>query len=155
MCDGSFTSKGITLNLQSFSIEELIRFINVLKIKFDIDCTLHKSRNHYTVYIRFDSAKKLYHKIKNYIDYAVNNNKIEALTKYDDFYIISSLLFELNSELSKEREELKKNNVCCEGEAVEAANNKVLMNKRTVFVKTITIDNGIDINEIINNIKKS
>ena len=67
MCDGSFTSRGITLNLQSFSIEELIRFINVLKLKFDIDCTLHKSRNHYTVYIRVDSAKNLYPKIKNYI----------------------------------------------------------------------------------------
>ena len=41
--------------------------VNVLKIKFDIDCTLHKSRNHYTVYIRVDSAKNLYPKIKNYI----------------------------------------------------------------------------------------
>ena len=41
--------------------------MNVLKIKFDIETSLHKSRNHYTVYIKVDSAKKLYPKIKNYI----------------------------------------------------------------------------------------
>ena len=67
MGDGAFQFKGITLNLQAFTLKELILFINVLKIKFDIDCTLHKSRNHYTVYIRVDSAKNLYPKIKNYI----------------------------------------------------------------------------------------
>jgi hypothetical protein len=67
MGDGAFQFKGITLNLQSFSVKELVLFMNVLKVKFDIDCTLHKSRNHYTVYIRVESAKKLYPKIKNYI----------------------------------------------------------------------------------------
>ena len=67
MGDGSFKFNGILLNLQAFSVKELILFINVLKIKFNIDCTLHKSRNHYTVYITVDSSRKLYPKIKNYI----------------------------------------------------------------------------------------
>ena len=67
MGDGSYKFKGISLNLQSYTVKELILFINVLKIKFDIDCTLHKSRNQYTVYITVDSAKKLYPKIKDYI----------------------------------------------------------------------------------------
>uniref|UniRef100_UPI0028E0A07B hypothetical protein n=1 Tax=Perenniporia fraxinea TaxID=1350006 RepID=UPI0028E0A07B len=67
MGDGSFKFKGILLNLQAFSVKELILFMNVLKIKFDIDTSLHKSRNNYTVYIKVDSAKKLYPKIKNYI----------------------------------------------------------------------------------------
>jgi hypothetical protein len=67
MGDGAFKHKGIILNLQSFSVKELILFINVLKLKFDIDSTLHKSRNQYTVYIRVDSAKKLYPKIKKFI----------------------------------------------------------------------------------------
>ncbi|BDI12839.1 hypothetical protein, partial (mitochondrion) [Phanerochaete sordida] len=67
MGDGSFKFNGILLNLQAFSVKELILFINVLKIKFNIDCTLHKSRNHYTVYITVDSCRKLYPKIKNYI----------------------------------------------------------------------------------------
>jgi len=67
MGDGAFKFKGITLNLQSYSIKELILFMNVLKIKFNIDCTLQKSRNQYTVYIKVNSAKKLYPKIKKFI----------------------------------------------------------------------------------------
>ena len=67
MSDGSFKSKGINLNLQSFSLKELIFFINILKIKFDLDCTLHKSRYQYTVYIKVASVKKLYPYIKEYI----------------------------------------------------------------------------------------
>ena len=67
MGDGSFKFNGILLNLQAFSVKELILFINVLKLKFNIDCTLHKSRNHYTVYITVESSRKLYPKIKNYI----------------------------------------------------------------------------------------
>lgn len=67
MGDGAFTSKGITLNFQCYSVKELILFINVLKIKFDLDCTLHKNRNQYVVYIRVHSAKSLYPKIKNFI----------------------------------------------------------------------------------------
>ena len=67
MGDGAFKFNGITLNLQSYSIKELILFMNVLKIKFNIDCTLQKSRNHYTVYIKVNSAKNLYPKIKKFI----------------------------------------------------------------------------------------
>ena len=67
MGDGSIKFNGILLNLQAFSVKELILFINVLKLKFNIDCTLHKSRNHYTVYIKVESSRKLYPKIKNYI----------------------------------------------------------------------------------------
>ena len=67
MGDGAWQSKGLTLNLQAFSIKELVLFINVLKIKFDLDCTLHKSRNQFIVYIKVNSVKILYPKIKNYI----------------------------------------------------------------------------------------
>lgn len=67
MGDGAFKFKGLILNLQSFNTKELILFINVLKVKFNLDCTLHKSRNQYTVYIKVDSVKKLYPKIKEYL----------------------------------------------------------------------------------------
>lgn len=67
MGDGSFTSKGLTLNLQSFTLKELIFFRNVLEIKFNLDCTIHKSRNQYVVYIRVNSVKNLYPKIQKYI----------------------------------------------------------------------------------------
>ncbi len=68
MCDGSLSrGSGIILNLQAFTTKELILFMNVLKIKFDIDCTLHKSRNKYNIYITTNSVKKIYPYIKPYI----------------------------------------------------------------------------------------
>jgi hypothetical protein len=67
MCDGSFTTKGITINFQSFNLKELIFFINILKIKFDIDSSLHKSRTSCVIYIKVKSIKLLYPKIKQYI----------------------------------------------------------------------------------------
>ena len=70
MCDGSFSSKGLTLNLQSFTLKELILLLNVLKIKFDLDCTIHKSRHQYVLYIRVKSVNKLYKVLTDY--YNVN-----------------------------------------------------------------------------------
>lgn len=68
MCDGSLNKGGgITLNLQNFTLKELIYFINVLKIKFNLDCTLHKSRTQYIVYIKTNSIRKLYNEIKPFI----------------------------------------------------------------------------------------
>ena len=67
MSDGNFSNKGITINFQSYTLKELIFFINVLKIKFDINCYLHKNRNHYVAYIKVESANKLYPKIKQFI----------------------------------------------------------------------------------------
>ncbi|KAG0672709.1 cytochrome c oxidase subunit 1 [Pichia californica] len=44
MCDGShMQGGGVVLNLHNFTIKELVLLINVLKIKFDLDCNLHKS----------------------------------------------------------------------------------------------------------------
>ena len=67
MGDGSFTGGGIILNLQSFSVKELVTLINIFKIKFNLDCVLHKSRNHYVIYINVISVKLLYPHIKEYI----------------------------------------------------------------------------------------
>jgi heme/copper-type cytochrome/quinol oxidase subunit 1 len=67
MGDGSFTGEGIVLNLQSFTVKELVTLINIFKIKFNLDCVLHKSRNHYVIYINVKSVKLLYPHIKEYI----------------------------------------------------------------------------------------
>lgn len=67
MGDGSFTNKGITLNIKSFTVKELVTLINVFYIKFNINCTLHKSRNSYVIYIDVKSVKNLYPFIKPYI----------------------------------------------------------------------------------------
>lgn len=67
MSNGSFTHKGITLNLQSFTVKELVMLINVFYIKFNIESTLHKSRNSYTIYINVKSMNKLYPYIDPFI----------------------------------------------------------------------------------------
>ncbi|ODQ76911.1 hypothetical protein BABINDRAFT_42624 [Babjeviella inositovora NRRL Y-12698] len=65
--DGAYTNKGITLNLQCFTVPELILLMNVFYIKFDIKCSLHKSRDAHVIYIKVDSVRKLYPHIKKYI----------------------------------------------------------------------------------------
>lgn len=67
MGNGTFTHKGIILNLQSFTVKELIILINIFYIKFDLVSTLHKSRNKHVIYINVKSVKKLYPHIKPYI----------------------------------------------------------------------------------------
>lgn len=68
MCDGShMEGGGVVLHLQNFTIKELVLLINVLKIKFDLDCTLHKSRKANTIYIKKESMERLYLGIKDYI----------------------------------------------------------------------------------------
>jgi hypothetical protein len=68
MCDGSFKiGGGIILNLQNFTLKELIYLLNVLKIKFNLDCSIHKSRHQFTIYIKLKSVIKLYPHIINFI----------------------------------------------------------------------------------------
>lgn len=88
MCNGSFVKGGgIYLNLQSFNLKELIFILNILKIKFNLDCILNKSRSSYIIYIKVKSVQKLYPYIYKYIvpsikykfDYKLN-------IKYDYYY---------------------------------------------------------------------
>lgn len=68
MCDGSYIKGGgITLNLQNYSLKELILLLNVFLIKFNLDCTLHKSRHKYVIYIKKESMERLYFNVKDYI----------------------------------------------------------------------------------------
>ncbi|VEU23889.1 DEKNAAC105078, partial [Brettanomyces naardenensis] len=68
MCDGSLLKGGgIILNLQNYTIKELILLINVFNIKFNLNCILHKSKNRNTIYIKLESVKKLYKYIEPYL----------------------------------------------------------------------------------------
>ena len=68
MLKGSFIRDGgILINLHNFTVKELILLLNVLKIKFNLDCILHKSKNQYGLYIKLESVKILYPNIKQYI----------------------------------------------------------------------------------------
>lgn len=83
MCDGSLSNgKGLILNFQCFTVKELIYLINVFKIKWDLDCTIHKSRNLYVIYIKTKSMYKLYKNISPFILPSMNrkfHKKILAL----------------------------------------------------------------------------
>jgi hypothetical protein len=76
MGDGSKRNKGITICTDSFTIEEVVLLINILKIKFDINSTIHKEKNKSRIFI----------------------NKIELfkILPYIKPYFVSSLLYKLS-----------------------------------------------------------
>lgn len=88
ICDGSFIKGGgICLHLQSFSLKELIFLLNIFKIKFNLDCTLHKSRSSYIIYIKIKSVQKLYPYIYKYIVPSIKYKfKYKLTLKYDSYY---------------------------------------------------------------------
>nr|YP_009444508.1 hypothetical protein [Nakaseomyces nivariensis]APD15131.1 hypothetical protein [Nakaseomyces nivariensis] len=79
MNSGSYSNKnkrGIYLNLYSFTTKELITIMNILNIKFNLDVTLHKSMNKYTIYINLNKSK-LYSNINKYIIINSMRNKFK------------------------------------------------------------------------------
>jgi hypothetical protein len=50
MGDGAKKNKGLTLCTDSFTLKENILLINMLNIKFNLICTLHKEKNKYRIY---------------------------------------------------------------------------------------------------------
>jgi len=66
MGDGSKRNKGIVLCTDSFSLKEVILLINILFIKFDLNCTIHNDCNKYRIFINKISFKKLLVHIKPY-----------------------------------------------------------------------------------------
>lgn len=68
MSDGSYSKGGgLYLQTQSFTIQECVFIMNVLIIKFNLNCTLHLQRKQPTIYISARSIRKLYPNISNYI----------------------------------------------------------------------------------------
>lgn len=69
--DGSVIDSGLLLCTDSYSIVDVVRLINVLIIRYDIECTLRKrSKNPitgYRIYIRARSMVKLITIIKPYM----------------------------------------------------------------------------------------
>lgn len=57
MCDGTYNS-GIRIQTESFTLEEVIYIINLFKLKFNLDCSIHFQRNKPILYIKSKSIKK-------------------------------------------------------------------------------------------------
>lgn len=67
--DGKARTHGLMLNTESFSLIEVVKLINVLIIKYNLECTLRKVReDQYAIYIRQNSMKLLIKLVKPYID---------------------------------------------------------------------------------------
>jgi len=55
----SNNGSGLTLCTDSFKVQDVVRLMNVLKIRYNIDCTLHKESKSYRIYIRAQSMPLL------------------------------------------------------------------------------------------------
>jgi hypothetical protein len=51
----------------SFTIQEVVLLINILIIKYDLNCSIHKSNNNLRIYIKAESIDKLYKLVDPYI----------------------------------------------------------------------------------------
>ncbi len=69
MGDGSYVSNGILLCTDSYSIQDIVRLMNVLIIRYDLKCTLHKINKNqtYRIYISRNSIWKVEKLIKPFL----------------------------------------------------------------------------------------
>lgn len=65
--DGSYQQGAIVLNTQSFTIQDNVRLINVLILKFNCKCSIHYQRGLPVIYISVRSVRKLIPELKRYI----------------------------------------------------------------------------------------
>jgi hypothetical protein len=67
MGDGIFKSKGLILCTDSFSLPDVIRLMNVLVIRYELNCTLHVDENRYRIQISRASMEKVEIIVKPYM----------------------------------------------------------------------------------------
>lgn len=59
MGDGTMQNNGITLQTQSFTVQEVVFIISVLTYKFNLKCNLYMQRNKPVIYISAKSVKEI------------------------------------------------------------------------------------------------
>jgi len=72
MSDGVSNKYGLRICKDSFSLNEVVLLINILKIKFYLNCTIHtltnpKDKKYYRLYFKADSMPKLINLISPYL----------------------------------------------------------------------------------------
>ena len=67
MGEGTKVNKGLTLQTQSFTIQECVFIISILIHKFNLKCSIHMQRNQPTIYISSKSMVKLIPLIEPYM----------------------------------------------------------------------------------------
>jgi len=66
MGDGAKKNKGVTICTDCFSFKEVVILMNILKIKFDINSTIHLEKGNPSIYINNPELLKILPKIKSY-----------------------------------------------------------------------------------------
>lgn len=59
MSDGLSNQYGLTLCTDSFTVAEIVILINILKIKFNLDCNIHYYNKYPRIYIKANSMEQL------------------------------------------------------------------------------------------------
>lgn len=77
MGDGTYNS-GVRIQTDSFTVQEVVFIINVLMIKFNLDCSLHYQKGKPILYIKSKSLKKNLH---NLLPYMHESMKYKVLGK--------------------------------------------------------------------------
>jgi len=71
MGDGSVKSYGLILCTNSYSIEDVVRLMNVLMIRYILECTIHKKKQNkkieYMIYIQQGSMASLLNIVSPYM----------------------------------------------------------------------------------------
>ena len=72
MCDGLSNQYGLTICTDCFTVEEVVRLINILKIKFYLDCNIHYLRGKPRIYVLARSMTTLRNLVAPYfIDFSL------------------------------------------------------------------------------------
>jgi hypothetical protein len=67
MSDGTSNQYGLTICTDAFTIKEVILLINILKIRYGLNCSLHYLNKRPRIYIKAESINKLRIIIEPYI----------------------------------------------------------------------------------------
>lgn len=59
MSDGTSNQYGLTICTDCFTIKDVVLFINIIKIRYDINCTINFCNNRPRIYIKANSMVKL------------------------------------------------------------------------------------------------
>jgi LAGLIDADG DNA endonuclease family protein len=79
--DGTYNS-GVRLQTEFFSVKDVVFILNILMIKFNLDCCLHKQRSYFIIYIKSKSLKKNLHNLLPYLDNSMKYKLLGNKYKY-------------------------------------------------------------------------
>jgi uncharacterized membrane protein len=70
--DGTYNS-GVRIQTDSFTVKEVVFIMNILIIKFHLECSIHYQRGNPILYIKSKSIKKNLHNLLPYMDNSMKN----------------------------------------------------------------------------------